>query len=75
MEKGDKIKNKNGFVLLKSKEDVREWLNSQKITRTINKLQVHMMYLPSYSTWENTDNFEIMANKIRTIIGKNNSNE
>ena len=55
LEEGDEMKKKNGFVLLESKEDVREWLNSQKVTRTINKLQVHHMDLPNYSTWEKTD--------------------
>ena len=55
LEEGDKMKKKNGFVLLESKEDVREWLNSQKVTRKINRLQVHNTFLPDYKTWENTD--------------------
>ena len=49
------MKTKNGFTLLKNKEDVRKWLNSQKVTRKITRLQVHHMDLPNYSTWENTD--------------------
>ena len=55
LEEGDEMKKKNGFVLLENKEDVKKWLNSQKVTRTINKLQVHHMDMPNYSTWEKTD--------------------
>ena len=49
------MKTQNGFTLLKNKEDVKKWLNSQKVTRTITRLQVHHMDLPNYSTWEKTD--------------------
>ena len=49
------MKTKNGFTLLESKEDVQKWLNSQRVTRTISRLQVHHMDLPNYSTWEKTD--------------------
>ena len=49
------MKIKNGFILLENKEDVRKWLNSQKVTRKINRLQVHNTFLPDYKTWENTD--------------------
>lgn len=46
------MKTKNGFTLLENKEDVRKWLNSQRVTRKITRLQVHHMDLPNYSTWE-----------------------
>ena len=49
------MKTKNGFTLLENEKDVKEWLSNQKVTRTINKLQVHHMDLPNYSTWEKTD--------------------
>lgn len=49
------MKTKNGFTLLENKKDVRDWLAKQKVTRTINRLQVHHMDAPSYSTWEKTD--------------------
>ena len=49
------MKTQNGFTLLENKEDVKKWLNSQKVTRTITRLQVHHMDLPNYSTWEKTD--------------------
>ena len=49
------IKTKNGFTLLENKEDVKKWLNSQKVTRKITRMQVHSMDLPNYSTWEKTD--------------------
>ena len=31
------MKTQNGFTLLENKEDVRKWLNSQRVTRTIAK--------------------------------------
>ena len=34
------MKTQNGFTLLENKEDVRKWLNSQKVTRKITRLQV-----------------------------------
>ena len=49
------MKIKNGFILLENKEDVRKWLNSQKVTRKITRLQVHNTFLPDYKTWKNTD--------------------
>lgn len=45
------MKTQNGFTLLENKKDVRNWLAKQKVTRTINKLQVHHMDLPNYSTF------------------------
>ena len=49
------MRTQNGFTLLENKKDVKNWLAKQKVTRTINKLQVHHMDAPSYSTWEKTD--------------------
>ena len=49
------MKTQNGWTLLENKKDVKEWLAKQKVTRTINKLQVHHMDMPNYSTWEKTD--------------------
>nr|DAJ97985.1 MAG TPA: N-acetylmuramoyl-L-alanine amidase [Caudoviricetes sp.] len=49
------MKTQNGFTLLENAKDVKNWLNKQKVTRTITKLQVHHMDLPNYSTWEKTD--------------------
>lgn len=49
------MKTKNGFTLLENKEDVRDYLAKQKVTRKITRLQVHHMDLPNYSTWEKTD--------------------
>ena len=49
------MKTKDGFTLLENQKDVKNWLAKQKVSRTINKLQVHHMDLPNYSTWEKTD--------------------
>ena len=54
-ERNDIMKTQNGFTLLESAKDVRDWLAKQKVTRTITRLQVHHMDAPSYSTWEKTD--------------------
>ena len=34
------MKTQNGFTLLENEKDVKKWLNSQKVTRTITRLQV-----------------------------------
>ena len=34
------MKIQNGFTLLENKKDVKDWLNSQKVTRKITRLQV-----------------------------------
>ena len=49
------MKTQGGFTLLENEKDVKNWLNKQKVARTITKLQVHHMDLPNYSTWEKTD--------------------
>ena len=49
------MKTQNGFTLLENAKDVKNWLAKQKVTRTITRLQVHHMDMPSYSTWEKTD--------------------
>ena len=49
------MKTKGGFTLLENEKDVKNWLAKQKVTRTITRLQVHHMDMPSYSTWEKTD--------------------
>ena len=48
------MKIQNGFTLM-NKNEIPAYLAKQKITRTINKLQVHHMDLPNYTTWEKTD--------------------
>ena len=48
------MKTQNGFTLL-NKNEIASYLAKQKVTRTINKLQVHHMDLPNYDTWEKTD--------------------
>ena len=49
------MKTQNGFTLLENIKEIKEYLDKQKPTRTINKLQVHHMDLPNYTTWNNTD--------------------
>ena len=49
------MKTQNGWTMLESAKDVRDWLAKQNVTRTITRLQVHHMDAPSYSTWEKTD--------------------
>ena len=46
------MKTQNGFTLM-NKNEIASYLAKQKVTRTINKLQVHHMDLPNYSTWGN----------------------
>lgn len=49
------MKIQNGWTMLESAKDVRDWLAKQNVTRTITRLQVHHMDAPNYSTWEKTD--------------------
>lgn len=49
------MKIQNGFTLLETEKEFKEWLDKQHPTRKINKLQVHHMALPDYETWNGTD--------------------
>ena len=49
------MKTQNGFTLLETEKEFKEWLDKQHPTRKITRLQVHHMGLPDYSTWNNTD--------------------
>lgn len=49
------MKTQNGFTLLETEKEFKEWLDKQHPTRRITRLQVHHMGLPDYSTWNNTD--------------------
>ena len=48
------MKTQNGFTLM-NKYEIKTYLDKQKVTRKITRLQVHHMDLPNYSTWEKTD--------------------
>ena len=52
---GDNMKTQNGFTLMKGASEIKSFLNSKRVTRTVNKIQIHHMSLPNYGTWENTD--------------------
>lgn len=41
-----------GYTEFENIKEFEEWLNKQKVSRTINKLQVHHMYEPSYDNWD-----------------------
>ena len=49
------MKTQNGFTLLETEKEFKEWLDKQHPTRKITRLQVHHMALPDYSTWNGTD--------------------
>ena len=51
----DGMKQSNGFTLMEKTSEIKTYLNSQKVNRKINKIQIHHMASPSYSTWEKTD--------------------
>ena len=65
------MKQAYGFTEFESIAEFRTWLNKQKVTRTVTRLQVHHMWLPDYSCWEkdnalrrqkNTKDFHIHTN-------------
>lgn len=51
----DNLKTQNGFTLIEKTSEIKGYLANQKVNRTINKIQIHHMASPSYSTWEKTD--------------------
>lgn len=51
----DGMKKSNGFTLIENISEIKTYLANQKVTRSINKIQIHHMASPSYSTWEKTD--------------------
>ncbi|OMF17262.1 N-acetylmuramoyl-L-alanine amidase [Paenibacillus amylolyticus] len=55
---------KGNFLLMESTE-FYGWLQKQKITRAISRLQVHHTWLPNYSTRRNQDHFKCLEG-IRT---------
>lgn len=55
-----------GFTEFENISEFKTWLNKQKVTRTINRLQVHHMYLPDYSCWK-TDNALRRQNSIKSF--------
>ena len=40
-----------GFTEFETIDEFKTWLNKQKVTRTVTRLQVHHMWLPDYSCW------------------------
>lgn len=48
------MKTQGGFTLM-DKSEIKTYLDKQKVTRKITRLQVHHMDLPNYTTWEKTD--------------------
>lgn len=41
-----------GFTELENIKEFKTWLAKQKVTRKVNRLQVHHMWMPDYSCWE-----------------------
>ena len=58
------MKIQNGFTLLETEKEFKEWLDKQHPTRTINKLQVHHTYAPAYSNWKT----DIDLRRIRNTV-------
>jgi hypothetical protein len=49
------METQNGFTLMKGAKEISEFLRGKKISRNIDKLQLHHMGMPNYNTWEKTD--------------------
>ena len=65
------MKTQYGFTEFENIKEFEEWLNKQKVSRTINKLQVHHMYEPSYDNW-GSDNALRRQNNIRSYHKETN---
>lgn len=55
-----------GFTEFENIKEFEKWLKKQKVSRAINKLQVHHMYAPSYKNWK-TDNALRRQNNIKSF--------
>ena len=60
-----------GFTEFENIKEFKTWLGKQKVTRKVNRLQVHHMWLPDYSCWskdnalrrqKNTKDYHIQKN-------------
>ena len=49
------MKKEFGFILFDNINEFEKYLNNEKVTRKISRLQVHHMSLPNYHTWDTTD--------------------
>lgn len=65
------MKTKYGFIMFDDINEFENWLKNQKISRRINKLQVHHMGAPDYSCWKTDEHFR-RQNNLRSFH-KNNS--
>ena len=54
-----------GFTEFENISEFITWLNKQKVSRTVTRLQVHHMYQPDYSCWK-TDNALRRQNNIKS---------
>ena len=46
------MKKEFGFILFDNINEFEKYLNNEKVTRKISRLQVHHMSLPNYHTWD-----------------------
>lgn len=46
------MKTQYGFTEFESINEFKKWLDSQKVKRKVNRLQVHHMWAPSYDNWK-----------------------
>ena len=71
------MKKEFGFILFDNINEFEKYLNNEKVTRKISRLQVHHMSLPNYHTWNTTDkkiyknNRELGRTKALDDFGKN----
>ena len=71
------MKKEFGFILFDNINEFEKYLNNEKVTRKISRLQVHHMSLPNYHTWDTTDkkiyknNRELGRTKALDDFGKN----
>lgn len=65
------MKTSYGFTEFENLDEFKSWLNKQKVTRKVTRLQVHHMWMPDYSCWgkdnalrrqKNTKDYHINTN-------------
>lgn len=55
------MQTKNGFTLIEI-DEFENWIKNKQVSRTINKVQLHHTYSPSYSNFNGNNHFTLQQN-------------
>lgn len=64
-----------GKFILFSREEILDWLNTQKLKRKIAAIQNHHTYIPNYSTFKRQNHFQLVQSMERYHVAQMNMSE